>query len=152
MITPYFGIFGVKPNYCILFLFGSIGSFRNPQNGHHKRTNFKLQYMLGLSLGCSEYNNGMIFYNHVFDSMSVLADFLLNKNRHTGEVLDCLRYDGGLTISVLLDENTTPTKFNAENAAFIQYQEIFDILDVTVTIVPPSKMKKYIVRLQNNST
>ena len=39
-------------------------------------------------------------------------------------------------MSVLLDGNTTPTKFNAGDAAFIQCQETFDIVDVTVKMVP----------------
>ena len=43
--------------------------------------------MLGIALGCSKYTNDMIFYNPVLDSMGVSTDFLLNKNRHIGEVL-----------------------------------------------------------------
>ena len=152
MTTPYFEFFGVKPDYRILFPFGSIGSFRRPRDGNHKRTNFESQCMLGIALGRSEYTNGMIFHNPVLDSMSVSADFLLDKNRLIGEVFDCLRYDGGLTMSVLSDGNTTPTKFNAGDAAFIQCQETFDIVDVTVTMVPTSKTKKYTVKLQNNTT
>ena len=84
--------------------------------------------------------------------MSVSADFLLDKNRLIGEVFDCLRYDGGLIMSVLSDGNTTPTKFNAGDAGFIQCQKTFDILDVTVTMVNTSKIKKYTAKLQNNTT
>ena len=51
--------------------------------------------MLGIALSCSKYTNSTIFYNPVLDSMSVSADFLLDKNCHIGEVFDCLRYDGG---------------------------------------------------------
>ena len=90
MTTPYYEFFGVKPDYRILFPFGSIGSFRRPCDGNHKRTNFELQCMLGIALGCSEYTNGMIFYNPVLDSMSVSANFLLDKTRHIGKVFDCL--------------------------------------------------------------
>ena len=108
--------------------------------------------MLGIALGQSEYTNGMIFYNPVLDSMSVSANFLLDKNRHIGEVFNCLRYDGGLIMSVLLDGNSTPTKFNAGDAAFIQCQETFDIIDVTVKMVPTSKTKKYTVQLNDRST
>ena len=98
--------------------------------------------MLEIALGCSKYTNGMIFYNPVLDSMSVSADFLLDKNRHIGEGFDCLRYDGRLIMSVLLDGSSTPTKFNAGDTAFIQCQEIFDIIDVTVTIPPHIKNKE----------
>ena len=152
MTTLYFEFFGVKPNYHFLFPFGSIGSFRRPRNGNHKQTNFESQCMLVIALGRSEYTNGMIFYNPVLDRISVSADFLLDKNQHIGEVFDCLQYDGGLIMSMLSDGNTAPTKFNASDAAFIQCQETFDIIDVTVTIVPTSKTKKYTVQLQNKST
>ena len=69
----------VKPDYRIVFSFGSIGSFRRPRDGNHKRTNFESQCMLGIALGRSEYTNGMIFYNPVLDSMSVSADFYWTK-------------------------------------------------------------------------
>ena len=88
MTTLYFKYLGVKPDYRILFPFGSIGPFRRPRDGNHKRTNFESQCMLGIALGCSKYPNGMIFYNPVLDSMSVSADFLLDKNPHIGELFD----------------------------------------------------------------
>ena len=152
MTTPYFGFFGVKPDYRILFPFVSIGSFRSPCDGNHTRTNFESQCMLGIAMGCSKYTNGKIFYNTVMDSMIISADFLLDKKQHVGEVFDCLRYDGGLIMSVLLDGNTTPPKFNIGDATFIQCQETFDIIDVSVTMVPTSKTKKYAVQLWDNST
>ena len=97
-----------------------------------------MQCILELVLGCNKYINGMIFYNPVFDSMSVLTDFLVDKNQQIGEVFDCLHYEGGLFMSIILDGNTPPSKFNVGDATFIQYQEIFDIFDVTVTMVPTS--------------
>ena len=42
--------------------------------------------MLGIALSRSEYTNGMIFYNPNLDSFSTLADYLIDKNRHVGEV------------------------------------------------------------------
>ena len=54
-------------------------------------------------------------------------------------------------MSVLSDGNTTPPKFNIGDAAFIQYQETFDIIDVTLTMLLTSKTKKYTVQLQDNS-
>ena len=42
MTKPYFKFFGVKPDYFILFPFGSIGSFCCPRNGNDKRTTFEL--------------------------------------------------------------------------------------------------------------
>ena len=54
------------------------------------------------------------------DSMSVSAEFLVDKNQHVSEVFDCLQYNGGLVMSVLSDGNTTPPKFNIDDAASIQ--------------------------------
>ena len=42
-------------------------------------------------------------------------------------------------MSVLSDGNTSPPKFNIGDAVFIQCQATFDIIDVTVTMVPTSK-------------
>ena len=53
---------------------------------------------------------------------------------------------------VLLNGNTTPPKFNAGDAAYIQCQETFDVIDVTVTMVPTSKTKRYTVLLQDKTT
>ena len=80
----------MKPDYCILFPFGSVGSFCRPRDCNHNQTSFELQCMPRIALGGSEYTNGMIFYNPIMDSMSVSADFLLDKNRLIGEVFDCL--------------------------------------------------------------
>ena len=35
------------------------------------------------------------------DSFCTSADYLIDKNRHVGEVFPSLQYDGGLTMSVL---------------------------------------------------
>ena len=108
--------------------------------------------MLRTALGCSKYSNCMIFYNPVLDRMGVSADLLLDKNRHIGEVFDCLRYDGGLIMFVLSDGHATPIKFNAGDAVCIRCQETFDINDVTVAMVPTLKTKKNMVQLQHKST
>ena len=67
--------------------------------------------MLGIALGRSEYTNGIVFYNPNIDSFSTSSDYLIDKNRHVGEVFPSLRYDGGLTTSVLSEKSDAPTKF-----------------------------------------
>ena len=86
MSTPYFEFFGVKPDYRILFPLGCIGSFCRAQDGSHKRTNFESQRLIGIALGRSEFTNGMIFYNSTLDGFCTSADYLIDKNRHVGEV------------------------------------------------------------------
>ena len=95
MSTPHFEFFGVKPDYRILFPFGCIGAFRQPRDGNHTRNNFESQFMLSIALGRSECTNEMVFYNPILDSFSTSTDYLVDKNRHVGEVFSSPWYDGG---------------------------------------------------------
>ena len=91
MTTPHFELYGTKPDYRTLFPFGAIGSFRRVKDGNRNRTQFESQGMLGIALGCSEYTNGMVFYNRVLDSFSTSADYLLDKGRNIRDVMIYLR-------------------------------------------------------------
>ena len=97
MSTPHFECFSVKPDYRILFPFSCISAFCCPGDGNHILNNFESQCMLDIALGRSEYTNGMVFYNSILDSCSTLADYLVDKNRHVGEIFPSLQHDGGLT-------------------------------------------------------
>ena len=152
MSTPYYEFFGIKPDYRILFPFGCIGSFRRARDGNHKRTNFESQCLLGIALGRSEFTNGMIFYNPNLDSFSTSADYLIDKNRHVGEVFPSLLYDGGLTTSVLSDKPDGPTKFEIGDKVFVQDSTTYDIMEATVTMPPTTKSKYYTVLLTDDST
>ena len=102
----------MKPDYRILFPFGYIGAFRRPRDCNHTQNNFESQCMLGIARGRSKYTNGMVFYP-IRDSFSTSADYLVDKNRHVGEVFPSLQYDGGLTTSVLYEKSDAHTKFAA---------------------------------------
>ena len=92
MTTPHFKFFvGTKPDYRIPFPFGCIGPFCQAQDGNHNCNNFESQCMLGITLGRSEYTNGMVFYNPIMDSFCTSADYLINKNCHVGKVFPSLR-------------------------------------------------------------
>ena len=84
----------------------------------------------------------MIFYNPILDNFSVSENHLINKNCHIGEVFDNIQYDGGFTMSVLLDSENNPTKFDIGDSAFIQCQETFEILNVIVISLQTTKTKK----------
>ena len=135
--TPHFEFYGEKPDYRILFPFGAIGAFRRARDGNHTRTNYDSQCMLGIALGRSEFTNGMIFYNPELDSFCVSADYLIDKRRHIGEAFPSIRYNGGLTTSVLLNKKDGPTKFDIDEAAFIQCQDTYDILSGRI-VMPPT--------------
>ena len=108
--------------------------------------------MLGIALGRSEYTNGMIFYNPIMDSFCTSADYLIDKNRHVGEVFPSLRYDGGLTISILSGKDDTPTKFSIGERVFMQDNKTYDILEGTVTMPPTTQNKYYTVTLVDDSS
>ena len=88
MSTPHFEFFGVKPDYWILFPFGCIVAFLSPRDGNHTRKNFESQCLLGIALGRSEYNNRMVLYNPILERFSTFASYLVDKNRHVGEVFN----------------------------------------------------------------
>ena len=151
MSTPYFEFFGVKPDYQILFPFGCIGAFHCPRDGNHTCNIFESQYILGIALGRSEYTKSMVFYNPILDRFSTLADYLVDKNRHVGEVFSSLQYNGGLTSSILSEKPDAPTKFDIGEKVFVQDSETYDILEGTVMMPPTTKSKFYTIKLTDDS-
>ena len=147
MITPHFKFFGTKPDYRTFFPFGCIGAFHRARDGNHNRTNFESQCMSGIVLGRSEYTNGMTFYNPIMDSFCTSADYLLDKNRHIGEVSPSLQYDGRLPMSVLSGKDNTPTKFSIGDRVFMQDNKTYDILKGTVTTSTTTQNKCYTITL-----
>ena len=151
MTTPHFELFGIKPDYRILFPFGCIGAFRWARDGNHNCTNFESQCMLGIDHGRSEYTNGMMFYNPVMDSFITSANYLINKNRHVGEVFPSLRHDGGLRMSKLSGKDDTPAKFNIGDCVFVQDNQTSDILEGMVTMSPTTQNKYFTITLVDDS-
>ena len=94
----------------------------------------------------------MIFYNPTLDSFCTSADYLIDKNRHVGEVFPSLLYNGGLTTSVLSDKSDGPTKFAIGDRVFVQDNTSYDIMEATMTMPPTTKSKYYTVLLTDNST
>ena len=122
--TSYYKFYGVKPDYCILFLFGAIGTFCRicDRNNHH--TSFKSQCLLDIALSCSEFTNGMVFYNLILNIFCTSIDYLINKNWHIGETFPSLSYEGGLTTSVLLKREDDPLKFDIGETVYVQDQKM----------------------------
>ena len=127
MVHPSFEFYGEKPDYGIPFPFGAIGAFHRVPDGNTSRSKYTSQSMLGIALGCSEFTNGMIFYNPELDSFCVSADYLIDKQRHIGEVFPSIIYDGGLTTKVISDKKDRPTKFTVDQLVFIQCKKTYDI-------------------------
>ena len=109
--TPHEAFYGVKPDYRVFYPFRCFGSFRRVRDGNKDHGTFDSQGLIGIALGRSEFTNGMIFYNPILDSFSTSADYKLDCNRTIAEVFPSIRYDGGLTTSVLsANRDDTPTK------------------------------------------
>ena len=93
----------------------------------------------------------MIFYNPTLDSFCTSADYLIDKNRHIGNVFPSIRYDGGLVTSVISNGNDGPSKFDIDESVFVQCQDTFDIFPATITMPPTSQTKCYTVELDDGT-
>ena len=107
--------------------------------------------MLGIALGRSQFTNGMIFYNPELDSFCVSADYLIDTQRHIGEVFPSIIYDGGLTTKVISDKKDGPTKFLVDQPVFVQCTKTYDILSGRITMPPTSQTKTYKVLLDDGN-
>ena len=85
MTTLFEAFYGNKPDYRVLFPFGSIGSFRHPRDGQRNLTTFESHGMLGIAFGRSEFTNSMIFYNLTLDSFCTSADYRLDPHASIAE-------------------------------------------------------------------
>ena len=150
MTTPHFEFSSTKPDYRIVYPFGSIGKFCHTRDSNHTHNNFESQCMLRIVLGKSDYINGMVFYNTIMDSFYTLANNLIEKNCHIGEGSPSLRHKG-LAMSVLSGKDDTRTKFNIGDCVFVQDNKIYDILEGRVTMPSTIMNKYYIVTLGNDS-
>ena len=140
-----------NPSIASFFPFGAISAFRHVRDGNNHRHKFDSQCLLGIALGRSEFTNGMIFYNQTLDSFCTSADYLIDKNRHIGNVFPSIRYDGGLVTSVISNGNDGPSKFDIDESVFVQCQDTFDIFPATITMPPTSQTKCYTVELDDGT-
>ena len=98
--TPMELFYSVKPDYRVLFPFGSVGYFHREQDGPRKRTQFESQSLAGIAVGRSEFTNGLIFYNPQLQDFCVSTDYSLDTTRSIGHAFPTLSYDGGFQLSL----------------------------------------------------
>ena len=101
-----------------------------------------------------EVNTPMVwfFITKLWIAFCASADYLIDKNQYVSEVFPSLRYDRGLTMSVLSGKDVIPTKFSIEDCVFIQDNKMYDILEGTVTMPPTTQIKHYTITLIDDST
>jgi hypothetical protein len=151
LTTPFEAFYHKKPDYRTLFPFGCTGSFRRPKDGQHKRTTFESQGMLGIALGRSEFTNGMIFYNPILDSFSVSADYHLDKTRSIADVFLSIRYDGGLTTSVVSGRDDSPNTYVIGETVYVQQRDSDNILSGIVVTPPTTLTKMYTIECDDGN-
>ena len=115
-------------------------------DGSLDKNKFELHYMLDIALGQSEYTNGVIFYDPIFDSFNTSPNHLLDRSRVIMDIFPSIQYDEGLETSGLLDKEDRPLDFDIDERVFIQYKESYDILEGTP---PTSKSNFYTIRISN---
>jgi hypothetical protein len=62
LTTPFELFYGEKPDYCVLFKWGSVGYYRRDSDSGIKRGNFDMQTNVGIALGRSNQTNAMLFW------------------------------------------------------------------------------------------
>ena len=151
MTTPFEAFYGTKPDYRVLFPFGSVGSFRRPRDGSRDRTTFESQGLLGIALGRSEFTNGMIFYNPTLDSFCTSADYRLDPHASIAENFPSVLYDGGLSTSVLSSRDKSPSKFGIGDAVYVRLEDEGDVVTGVVETPPTAISKFYTVKIEDGT-
>jgi hypothetical protein len=88
--TPHELFYGTKPDYRVLFHWGSYGYYHPPQDGGRgQRTKFESKGFTGIALGRSDVSNALVFYNPTLQKFSTSADYLLDSNKSIGSAFPC---------------------------------------------------------------
>lgn len=66
LTNPYYEFFVEKPNYCFLFPFCSIGAFWHVSNRNVHHNKFDTQCLLGFTLDCSKFTNGVFLQSNAW--------------------------------------------------------------------------------------
>jgi hypothetical protein len=106
--TPMELFYGVKPYYCVLYCFGSLGYFCCTIKSSGKgKSKFSSKSHIRIALGRSDYTNRMMFWDPTTSSFSISANFRLDPNRGLGDPFPGIHYDGAISPSVI-SGNTPP--------------------------------------------
>jgi hypothetical protein len=120
--TPHKLFYGTKPDYRVMFHWGSYGYYHRPQDGGRgQRTKFESKGFTGIALGRSDVSNALVFYNPTLQKFSTSADYLLNANKSIGSAFPSLHYDGGLHIRLYSNpKEDTLEPYHISSAVFVQ--------------------------------
>jgi hypothetical protein len=99
--TPLEVSYGIRPDYRILYKFGSAGYFRRTiESTGAKKSKFSDQSHTGIALGRSNYTNGMMFWDPATShfSVSTRPNLLQILFRNSTTMVDLLRPSSPATI------------------------------------------------------
>ena len=106
---------------------------------------------LGISLGCSQFTNGMIFYNPKMDNFCVSADYLLDSEQKIGNVFPSMQYNEEFFAKFVSqeDDNSPPT-YEIGDSVYVQCQNLYDIYEEKVLMPPTNLTKMYMIQLEDS--
>jgi hypothetical protein len=99
--TPFELFYGEKPDYRVLFKWGSVGYYRRCADSGIDCGNFDAQSNIELALGRSNQTNAMIFWDPATSRMNVSADYRLDPTGSITSSYPNIVYDGHISPLVL---------------------------------------------------
>ena len=143
--TPLELYYGIKPDYRVLFRFGSIGYFRRTIESSGKaKSKFSSKSHFGIALGRSDYTNGMMFWDPSTSCFSVSADYRLDPDRGLGDPFPGIYYDGGMAPSLISGSSPPKEPFPPGSTVYAIVDD--DVYEGVVVSVPTPNCDWYSIR------
>jgi hypothetical protein len=154
--TPLETFYGIKPDYRVLFPFGSTGYFRREEDGARNRKTHEAHSFVGIAVGRSDFANAMIFYNPDTQDFCVSGDYKLDTTRGIQDAFPSLSYDGGLQMSLFNGKENSAEDLPPGSKVHIHVSasdsDIPEQLSGTVVHPPTRHNHKYSVQIENSAT
>ena len=147
--TPLELFYSCRPNYRVLFPFGSIGYFHRPTDGRRSRQTFEARSFVGIAMGRSDFCNGLIFYNPDLRAFSVSSDYSLDCDRSVQDAFPSQVYDGGLQLSLWARDHESKSIYPPGTPIFWRPPGTTDRCQGVVLQVPTSRTPTYKIRPTN---
>jgi hypothetical protein len=108
LLNPLRLFYGIRPNYRILYMFGSVRYFCwTIESSDAKKSKCSNQSHTDIALCPSDYTNGMMFWDPATSRFSVSPDYSLNPTKSLADTFQELPYNGGFT-PALVSGNQPP--------------------------------------------
>jgi hypothetical protein len=123
------------PDWRVLLEWGSIGYFRQTiHSSGAAHSNFSTQTRAGITLGQSDYTNGIMFWDPTTSCFSISADYQLDSDRALEDPFPKLKYDGNFHASLISGSAPPKEPFPPGAAAFALIDG--EVYEGTITDIP----------------